>query len=107
MSLSDHSSDWIDGSLYPDQPVPTSLDSLADRGDFIVRLCAAWDFGVMPRPSTLRVILHPDWRDAVDEAQLLTSCAWHVLRDLHDLPRARYLGPRFPHIENDAWLAQV
>jgi len=32
---------WLDGSLYPDTETPSSLDSLAERIDFLVRLCGA------------------------------------------------------------------
>ena len=43
----------IDGSLYPDEPPPVILDSLAERVDYLARLCSAWDFGILPmrRPS--------------------------------------------------------
>ena len=46
---------WIDGSLYPDTEVPEDLPSVADRVDFLVRLCGAWDFGTgaaAPFPCT-------------------------------------------------------
>jgi hypothetical protein len=107
MNSADDNFDWIDGTLYPDQPVPNRLDTLEDRIDFIARLCGAWDFGIMPRAPTLRQVLRTDWREAVDQTQMLTSCAYHLLRDLHGLPPARYLGPRFPHIENDPYLNAV
>lgn len=92
---------WIDGSLYPDRDVPDRLENLSDRIDFIARLCSAWDFGLLPLPVTLRQILNQDWKKAVDETKLLTSCAYHLLRDLHGLHPVRYLGPQFPEIEND------
>ncbi len=38
---------WIDGSLYPDTAVPEALESLNDQVDFLARLCAAWDFGML------------------------------------------------------------
>ncbi|HEX9972670.1 MAG TPA: hypothetical protein VGD14_11425, partial [bacterium] len=65
------------GSLYPDQDVPENLDNLPDRIDFIARLCSDWDFGVMPYPITLKEILKKEWREAVAETNLLTSCAYH------------------------------
>jgi len=99
--------DWIDGSLYPDQDVPDRLDSLADRIDFIARVCSAWDFGLLPFPSTLKEILKKDWKHAVDETRLLTSCAYHLLRELHGLEPVRYLGPKFPYILNDPFLSEV
>ncbi len=45
---------WIDGSLYPDTPVPDSLDTLEDRVDFLARLCGAWDFGILPESRITR-----------------------------------------------------
>jgi len=98
---------WMDGSLYPDQDVPDRLDTLPDRIDFIARLCSAWDFGLLPLPITLNEILKKDWRQAVEETQLLTSCAYHLLRELHGLDPVRYLGPKFPHILNDPFLCEV
>jgi hypothetical protein len=32
---------WIDGSLYPDEPVPESITSLPGKIDFIARVCGA------------------------------------------------------------------
>jgi hypothetical protein len=98
---------WIDGSLYPDRETPESLDTLAEKIDFIARLCGAWDFGVLPLPQTLFRVLKPDWKEAVEETQLLTSCAYHLLRELHGLKPAPYLGPQFPEIRNDPWLEWV
>jgi len=98
---------WIDGSLYPDQDVPDSLNTLTDRIDFIARLCSAWDFGLLPLPTTLKEILKRDWKKAVDETRLLTSCAYHLLRELHELAPLPYLGPKFPYILNDPFLIEV
>lgn len=98
---------WIDGSLYPDRDAPESLDTLAERIDFIARLCSAWDFGVLPLPQTLSRVLSPDWKAAIEETQLLTSCAYHLLRELHGLKLLPYIGPQFPEILNDPWLEWV
>lgn len=107
MSSAAANSEWIDGSLYPDESVPTDLTTLGQRIDFVARLCGAWDFGVLPRPEALREVLRSDWRSAVEETQLLTSCAYHLLREFHGLPPARYLGPEFPHIRDDPCLAMM
>jgi hypothetical protein len=32
---------WIDGTLYPDTETPTELDTLAEKVDFLTRLCGA------------------------------------------------------------------
>jgi hypothetical protein len=57
---------WIDGALYPDTDVATELHTLADRVDFLARLCAAWDFGLLPDAETVAEIRRPEWREAVD-----------------------------------------
>jgi len=98
---------WIDGSLYPDEPVPESITSLPDKIDFIARVCSAWDFGLLPDPETLAEIRKPAWKKAVDETQLLTSCAYHLLREFHGLKPSRYIGPVFPHILNDPCLELI
>ncbi|MCU0643707.1 MAG: hypothetical protein MUC94_05550 [bacterium] len=95
------------GSLCPDQEVPENLDNLPDRIDFIARLCGAWDFGVMPYPDVLNEILKKEWCEAVAETNLLTSCAYHLLRELHRLEPAPYFGPKFPHILDDPCLSMV
>ncbi len=98
---------WLDGSLYPDVPVPAELRSLEDRADFIARLCSAWDFGVLPRAETVDEIRKPDWRAAVDACRLLTSPAYHRLRRWHGLPEEPYLGARIAAIADDPSLAHV
>ena len=98
---------WIDGSLYPDCEVPTELKQLNDRIDFIARLCSAWDFGLLPMPATLTEVLKDDWKEAVEQTRLLTSCAYHLLRDHHKLETLPYLGSKFPEILNDPCLEKV
>ena len=98
---------WIDGTLYPDTEVPPSLDSLSTRVDFLARLCAAWDFGVLPGAETVSEIRRPDWREAVDQCRLLTSPAYHLLRRWHQLPPLPYLGQQLAYIRDDPNLAFV
>lgn len=98
---------WIDGTLYPDRAIPETLESLADRVDFLVRLCGAWDFGILPRPETLRVICRPDWREPIDACRLLTSPAYHLLRQWHALDTLPYLGDWMPHIRDDPNLQYI
>lgn len=107
MSSSTAGANWIDGSLYPDRPVPNELSNLPDRVDFIVRVCSAWDFGIIPEPDTWKEILKVDWKNAIDQTRLLTSCAYHVLRELQNLQPLEYLGPVYPEILNDPFLAEV
>ena len=82
----------IDGSLYPDEPPPAALDSLAERVDFLARLCSAWDFGILPDGETLREIRRRAWRAAVDRCRLLTSPTYHLVRKWHRLPPLPFLG---------------
>lgn len=98
---------WLDGSLYPDEPVPESITSLPEKIDFIARVCGAWDFGLLPSPDTLDEILKPEWKEAVEETQLLTSCAYHLLRERHGLKPLPYMGPQFPEILNDPCLQRI
>jgi hypothetical protein len=92
---------WIDGSLYPDRAVPETIDSLPDRVDFIVRLCGAWDFGVLPGRETIAEIRRSDWREAVDAARFLTSPSYHLVRRWHGLPSQPYLGQQLAYLRDD------
>lgn len=100
-------SDWLDATLYPETEPPEHLTSLADRIDFLVRLCAAWDFGILPRLETIAEVRRSEWRDAVEACQLLTSHTYHLLRRWHGLPPAPYLGQKLGYILNDPNLAYV
>ena len=91
----------IDGTLYPDTEVPTELDTLADRIDYLARLCSAWDFGLLPDPETIDEVRRAEWREAVDACQLLTSPTYHLLRTWHGLPGLPFLGSIPAHIRND------
>lgn len=99
--------DWIDGTLYPDIDTPSELATLDDRVDFLARLCASWDFGVLPEPETLAEIRKPEWQDAVEACRLLTSPTYHLLRSWHDLSMLPYLGQRLAYIAEDVNLAYV
>jgi hypothetical protein len=97
----------IDGSLYPDTEVPAQLDSLAERVDFLARLCAAWDFGLLPDRETVMAIRTPEWREAVEACRLLTSPAYHLLREWHNLTPLPYLGQQLAYIRDDPDLAYI
>ena len=60
-----------EGGLYPDTEVAERIKDLPARVDFIARLCAAWDFGILPLPDTVDEILKGDWREAVSRCRLL------------------------------------
>ncbi len=98
---------WIDGALYPDTETPSELTMLAERVDFLARLCAAWDFGLLPDRQTVAEIRSPAWRDAVDACRLLTSPAYHLVRSWHNLPPLPYLGQRLAYIMDDPNLAYI
>jgi hypothetical protein len=98
---------WIDGALYPDTEVPEEIRTLADRVDFLARLCSAWDFGLLPHRETVEEIQRPSWREAVDAARVLTSPAYHLLRTWHGLPTLRYLGQQNAMIRDDPSLSHV
>ena len=98
---------WIDGALYPDTGPPEELHGMADRVDFVARLCAAWDFGLLPGAETVAEIRRAEWRKAVDSCRLLTSPAYHLLRRWHSLPPLPYLGQQMAYIRDDPSLAYV
>jgi|SRR6185436_1010734 len=98
---------WIDGSLYPDTEIPEDLPALADRVDFLVRLCGAWDFGILPEWETVEEIRRPEWQEAVDATRLLTSPVYHLLRSWHGLPALPYLGQRLAYIAEDPELQHI
>ncbi len=98
---------WLDGTLYPDVETPEELASLADRVDFVARLCGAWDFGILPYAETVAEMRRPEWRDAVDACRLLTSPPYHLLRRWHGLPELPYLGQRLAYIADDPSLEHV
>ncbi|MDW8327291.1 MAG: hypothetical protein RMK99_12045 [Anaerolineales bacterium] len=97
----------IDGTLYPDVEPPETLDSPADRVDFLARLCAAWDFGLLPDWETVLEIRRAEWRPAVEACRLLTSPTYHLLRRWHGLSPLPYLGSVPAYIRDDPSLAYV
>lgn len=98
---------WLDSALYPDVDVPEAIESLAERVDFIARLCAAWDFGLLPNTATIDEIRKEYWISAVEACRLLTSPAYHLLRRWHSLSPLAYLGQQVAIIRDDPCLAQV
>jgi hypothetical protein len=98
---------WIDGTLYPDVEPPTELETLGSQVDFLARLCAAADFGLLPLLETVKEIRQPSWRAAVAACRLLTSPTYHLLRRWHGLPPLPYLGQQLAYIRDDPNLAYV
>jgi len=104
---SHNTADWLDSTLYPDVEPPVAPLTLNKRVDFLARLCAAWDFGVLPDPATVTEVLRPGWREAVDRCRLLTSPVYHLLREWHKLERLPYLGQQLAYIRDDPFLEFV
>ena len=98
---------WIDGALYPDTEVPEEIRTLADRVDFLARLCSAWDYGLLPARETVEEIRRPSWREAVDASRLLTSPAYHLVRTWLGLSVLPYLGQQSAMIRDDLSLSHV
>jgi len=96
-----------DGGLYPDLPPPDQVGTLAERIDFVARLCAAWDFGILPDVATIAEIRRAEWRTAVDQCALLTSPTYHLLRRWHKLPALPFLGSVPAYIRDDPCLEMV
>jgi hypothetical protein len=70
---------YIDQSVYPDCDAPPNLlDTPEDRADYVHRICAAWDFGILPEPETFRLL--EQWKDVFDRFPILTSPAYHAMR---------------------------
>jgi len=99
--------DWFDGTLYPDVEPPNVFSTLSQKVDFLARLCAAWDFGVLPRWETIVEIRRDEWGNAVDSCRLLTSPMYHLLRKWHGLERLPYLGQQLAYIRDDPCLQYV
>ncbi len=91
----------IDGTLYPDTDPPDKLVTFEDRIDFLSRLCAAWDFGLLPDADVVEAIRRSDWRESVDACRLLTSPTYHLLRKWHGLETLPYLGQKLAYITDD------
>jgi hypothetical protein len=91
----------------PDQEPPSELRTLGDRVDYLHRLCAAWDFGILPDPEAVRKVRAEGWRDAVDHCRFLTSPTYHLLRGWHGLVRLEFLGTVPARISSDPSLEFV
>jgi hypothetical protein len=98
---------WIDGTLYPDTEVPTTLETLAERVDFLARLCSAWDFVLLPESEAISEIRKDEWSAAVEACKLLTSPAYHLVRRWHGLSLPPYLGQEIGLIRDDPCLMWV
>ncbi len=87
----------LDATLYPDlDVVPDELNTDAEKADYLARVCAAWDFGVFPEPSTLALLA--GMRAIFERFPVQNSPAYHALCERYGLAhcgsghvfRARY-----------------
>jgi len=77
----------IDYSVYPDMDEPPAeLVEPADRADYVHRVCASWDFGIVPDRETFD--LFRGWREVFDLYPITTSPAYHAFRSWFGWPVA-------------------
>ncbi|MCZ7638690.1 MAG: hypothetical protein M5U12_23105 [Verrucomicrobia bacterium] len=71
-----------DHSVYPDldrPPLePGDLATLEDRADYPQRVCAQWDYGIIPEPATFQLLAR--WREVFERFPLSHSAAYHTFR---------------------------
>lgn len=73
------SPDFVDHSVYPDMDeLPTALETVEARADYVHRICSAWDYGVHPEPETFTLLAR--WKDVFDRYPIVTSPAYHAFR---------------------------
>jgi hypothetical protein len=76
----------IDHSVYPDlDHPPDELPTAEDKADYVARICAAWDFDVVPTPETFT--LFAEWREVFDRFPLPHSPAYAAFRTIFGWPQ--------------------
>jgi hypothetical protein len=72
----------LDHSVYPDldRPplAPADLATIEDQADYLHRVCAQWDYGIIPEPDTFRLLAQ--WREVFDRFPFSHSAAYHTFR---------------------------
>jgi hypothetical protein len=63
------------------ETLPDTLDTDAEKADYMGRICAAWDFGVFPERETIE--LFRGWKDIFDRFPLPQSIAYHTFRRMY------------------------
>jgi len=85
---------YIDHSVYPDVEVlPERLTTPSEKANYVHRICAAWDFGLVPERETFD--LFRTWLDVFDRYPLPYSPAYHAFRAWFGwsaVERAKILG---------------
>jgi len=83
----------IDQSVYPDINPPTELTTLADRADYVQRICGAFDFGIFPEETDWETFAQ--WKDVFDRFPIPDSPGYHAFRHWYrwePVPIERRLG---------------
>lgn len=79
--------EYIDESLYPDEPAPDPQKAPLtpqEKAEHIHRVCAAWEFDILPETETLDTIRN--WGEILERFPLPHHSAYHALRSICGLP---------------------
>ena len=77
--------EFIDHAVYPDlSGPPEALETPAEKADYLHRICAAWDFGIVPETETFALL--EGWRPIFDRYPIPLSPAYHAFRALFGWP---------------------
>lgn len=92
----------IDDSVYYDvEHPPRVLETREQKGDYVRRICDAWDRGLIPTDDTF--LMFVGWRGIFDAFPILDSNAYHAFRELYRWPekpaRWMHLTSREPEID--------
>ncbi len=72
-------------SLFPDaEQLPETLETDADRADYVARVCGAWDFDIVPTLETF--LLLREWRDVFDRFPISGSPSYAAFRSIYGWP---------------------
>lgn len=77
----------IDYSVFPDREMPIAIETDGEKADYVARICAAWDFGLIPTRET--IALFAQWREIFDRYPIVTSPAFMAFRSWFGWPRIR------------------
>jgi len=68
----------VDYSVYPDQEL-VSLDTDQHKADYLHRVCAAWDFGILPTEDTFK--LFANWEHIFRKYPCYSSPAYQAFQE--------------------------
>ncbi len=74
----------FDGSVYPDLEHLPKMKTDAERGEYVARICGAWDYGVLPNDATFRLL--STWRDVFEKYPITDSPAYQAFRKIFGWP---------------------